>query len=184
MAARGARNTRGTDGAAPGARPASPPRLLGLTRREGAQMDQNQQEPPQTAAPERSVCSRRPRSPRNPQTWTPREGEGGIPPEGGFWVGIVRGVVEASLAWVVILRGSFVGILVRCARVGMFPVRMGKGSNYSRKSVVTYGSSFHLFPHTVDPCPPPLLHRQGCTWFPTSWVWGQIHAGNHPLKVQ
>lgn len=111
-------------------------------------MDQNQQEPPQTAAPERSVCSRRPRNPRNPQTWTPREGEGGFPSEGGFGAGIVRGVIEASLAWVVILRASFVGILVCCARVGMFPVRMEKGSNYSRKSIVTYGSSFRLFPHT------------------------------------
>lgn len=41
-------------------------------------MDQNQQEPPQTAAPELSVCSRRPRNPRNPQRGTLSEGEGGF----------------------------------------------------------------------------------------------------------
>lgn len=41
-------------------------------------MDQNQQEPPQTAAPESSVCSQWPRNPRNPQMWTQSEGEGGF----------------------------------------------------------------------------------------------------------
>lgn len=75
------------------------------------------------------------------------EGEAGENPlEGGFWVGIMRGVIKASLAWVVILRGSFVLTLVCCARVGRFPVRMEKGSNNSRKSIVTYGFSSHLFP--------------------------------------
>lgn len=57
-------------------------------------MDQNQQEPPQTTAPESSVCSQWPRNPRNPQIWTQSEGEGGIPLEGGFCVGIVRGVID------------------------------------------------------------------------------------------
>lgn len=98
------------------------------------------------------------------------KGETGENPlEGGFWVGIMRGVIKASLAWVVILRGSFVLTSVCCARVGRFPVRMEKGSNNSRKSIVTYGFSSHLFPPHSKSQPIPT----GCTgrdWFPTSWV--------------
>lgn len=72
--------------------------------------------------------------------------------EGGFWVGFARGVI---------LRGSFVGILERCARLGMFPVRMEEGSNNSRKINCYIQLLLQSVPHRANPCPSPLAAQAG-----------------------